>query len=1433
MASQPIKVPENHGLVMGVSLRTLLLVPFVLQVVGITSLIGYLSYATGQRATEDLAEQLVTETGERITQNLDYYFNEAAHLVRLNQFAVELETLNWQNLNLVEKHFVKQLQVHPSIGALSIATEEQDFLTVARATPDRLVIQERDRTTGQLESYIADESGSILYHHNSTQDFDPHAPSITPWYKTTRDLTRGIWLPVVTSADTGWGTQLQIGRFEAFYNAQGQVQGVFSAAFSLDQIGHFLDDLKISDTGQVFILDERGCLVATSTAELPLRQELALQPEQSLDPRLCQLPVEASQNPVTRSAAAWERTLPTPGSSSEPDLASFKVGSQRYFGYRLPLTMDGQPEWTVVMAIPASDFTATIDANNRRTLLLCGVGLLSSVGFGLWIVRRVTRPLEQLDQTLQTYAAEGTFQPPRAAGVREIDSLGQTLKQMVAHLDAEKHHMAVLYQSYAESLQTQVETKTQELQAATAKLQEAQRIAQMGSWELDGATGAIVFSDSLLNLLKDALPDANPRYPEILEMVHREDRAAIQEAVEAGIQKGLTGETEIRIPRADGTTQYLASRSKAIYDEQGVVVRLVGTATDITDRKLAEVALKDSNTRLRQALEISKAVVWEHDLSTHELVFSSTTTNSEPQRMSYEDVLALVHPEDQPLVRQANETVVNELGSYDIEHRGVDFNRPHGWRWFQVNARVITDAANHPVKILGMSMDVSDRKQAELALRESEARFATIFHDNPAPAWIAKLEDGLVLDVNRRFCSFLGCSAADVIGHTCTDLPLWDNPDDCHRLRQLLNQYSVHRNYQTLWRTNSGEPRTVLLSTKVVSFHGEACVIGVVNDITDRQETENMLRQLSQQLLTWRDRYEVAIWAGRQIIYEYDALTDSYTWGRNTQDILGYDLDEMPQTLEECVGFIHPTEQQAFLDMMADSEAAPDPCRLEFRVLKQDGTYLWMEDQGVPQVNDQGKLVRVIGAFTDISERKRGEAERKQSEAERAHMIDLLKQSEANYLGILQHQTELVTRFTRDGILLFVNEAFCDYYGVSWDQVVGHKYSPNIYPADKPAIDPCLESLSPTRPICTVQHRSLVKGEVRWMEWTTKAIYDDEGNFVELQSVGRDIHDRRQTEIALKESQAKFQRLVDDIGDKFVVFSQTGDQGILTYVSDGIEPVFGVRKTDVLGQPWDQVIPWEPEDVTLANNILGIMQNQQLDSYQFDMGFAHPEKEHRIVTVSLHLVKDAAGNLVAIEGIVEDITDRRQSEQELKALNARLQNLNRRLEELATLDSLTQVANRRKMEQVLHQEWHRCQRETQPLSLILLDIDFFKSYNDHYGHPKGDWCLQQVAQILQACMKRPGDLVARYGGEEFLLILPNTKANGAMTIAENIQSGLASLAILHEYSLVSDRVTVSLGIAVARTIPLDLSCSEAVALADKALYQAKQVRNTFHVEVMS
>jgi diguanylate cyclase (GGDEF)-like protein len=201
---------------------------------------------------------------------------------------------------------------------------------------------------------------------------------------------------------------------------------------------------------------------------------------------------------------------------------------------------------------------------------------------------------------------------------------------------------------------------------------------------------------------------------------------------------------------------------------------------------------------------------------------------------------------------------------------------------------------------------------------------------------------------------------------------------------------------------------------------------------------------------------------------------------------------------------------------------------------------------------------------------------------------------------------------------------------------------------------------------------------------------------------------------------------------------------------------------------------------------------------------------------TVKIARDNLEELVEIrtQELAEEIEERKKSEEKLKTAN-------QQLEYLANIDGLTQIPNRRNFDVHLQQEWGRMSREKLYLSLILVDVDCFKQYNDYYGHQIGDDCLKQVAIALKNSIKRTGDLVARYGGEEFATVLPNTDAKGALHLAEQMRLSVAKLSLPHDNSTVSSFVTISLGIA--SLIPgKNISPERIIELADRALYQAKQ-----------
>lgn len=213
------------------------------------------------------------------------------------------------------------------------------------------------------------------------------------------------------------------------------------------------------------------------------------------------------------------------------------------------------------------------------------------------------------------------------------------------------------------------------------------------------------------------------------------------------------------------------------------------------------------------------------------------------------------------------------------------------------------------------------------------------------------------------------------------------------------------------------------------------------------------------------------------------------------------------------------------------------------------------------------------------------------------------------------------------------------------------------------------------------------------------------------------------------------------------------------------------------------------------------------DNDSVDRAFASGATDYLTKPVNLSILRQRVRNLI-------------KQSQLIKSQLTELQQANQDLQLLANLDSLTKLANRRGFDDYIQTEWERMYRIKAPVSLIMCDVDFFKNYNDKYLHPNGDKCLIKVAIAMRNVVRRNGDLVARYGGEEFAIVLPNTDAFGALSVAENIRLAIKNLHIAHEASTVAKYVTVSVG--VSTIIPThETNFQTLIHAADTALYVAK------------
>ncbi|WP_339375570.1 diguanylate cyclase domain-containing protein [Pseudanabaena sp. UWO311] len=310
------------------------------------------------------------------------------------------------------------------------------------------------------------------------------------------------------------------------------------------------------------------------------------------------------------------------------------------------------------------------------------------------------------------------------------------------------------------------------------------------------------------------------------------------------------------------------------------------------------------------------------------------------------------------------------------------------------------------------------------------------------------------------------------------------------------------------------------------------------------------------------------------------------------------------------------------------------------------------------------------------------------------------------------------------------------------------------------------------------------------------------------------ISDRKFAEQAIRLSESRLQTFINNAPTPIAIKDLEGK-----YLSINSEFAYWMQvpAEDVLGKQDYELFPAENVKISRDHELQVIFEGI---SVTFEDTVPLPDGRHTFLITKFPLMDDH-DSPYAIAGIYLDISDRKQSELALAEVESNLRIANQELQKLVDLDGLTQIANRRCFDERVIYEWQRLYRERLPLSLLMFDVDYFKRYNDYYGHQLGDQALLLIAQAVDQLVCRSADLVARYGGEEFIVILPNTNLEGAITVGKNLHRVIADLQIPHQDSDVSNIVTVSMGVASDIPKP-DQSPYVLINQVDQALYYAKQ-----------
>ncbi|MEH1868364.1 MAG: PAS domain S-box protein [Nostoc sp.] len=812
----------------------------------------------------------------------------------------------------------------------------------------------------------------------------------------------------------------------------------------------------------------------------------------------------------------------------------------------------------------------------------------------------------------------------------------------------------------------------------------------------------------------------------------------------------------------------------------------------------------------------------------------------------FDSWLNYTHPDDRDRYWQAVNTTITTGEPLRVEYRMI--RRDDRIIWVRDQANLVLCVDGQTQVLQGLVFDISERKQAETALQESEARYRAILEDQTE--LIARgSPDGIVTFVNEAFCRFFGLKREEIIAQHYEPVVF---EEDRERVFSQVNSIS-------------SENPVIAIENRAIASLGVRWTQWIIRGIFDDQGTLVELQSVGRDI-TDRKQVEEALSENEQKFRAIFNQTNQFIGLLQPNGIVleanQTALDFAGITREEVVGkpfweakwWTISSETQAQLKTAIADAANGESIRYEVEVLDRDDRAIAIDFSLRPILDETGRVTLLISEGRDISEYQAALRERQKAEEALRSSQDFL-QKVANTVPHILYLFDLLK-----GTSIYLNQKSLSILGYSPEEFCNAdpQWFLNCFHPDDQHLCYDIPSrfvkLSDNEVLSTEYRFRHKNGEWLWLN-TREVVFARDASGTPIQILGsvEDISTRKQAEKLLRQ-QAEGERLITEVtqqirqslnleevlnttvnsireclGSDSVAIYQLESDGSGYFAAESLSDDYPQRLEQTL-HPFSRTRDFSYYYQGLPT-VLHNIQESDLSADVFELLQLYQIKAAMVVPIlnGDHLW----GLLIAHQcsaprywqafevNLLQQLASQVAIAIHQSVLYQQLQAANEELQRLATLDGLTQIANRRRFDQYLENEWHRLKREQMPLSLILFDVDFFKRYNDTYGHLAGDDCLRQLGSALKSVIKRPADLVARYGGEEFAVILPNTEIEGAISVAQTIRQAVYDLNFPHAQSSVRDRITVSLGVASivpnSETSPQDL-----INAADKSLYIAKQ-----------
>lgn len=705
------------------SLRTVLIVPFILQILAVVSLTGYLSLKNGQQAVNNITAQLLSEISQRVQQNLETFLETPHQINQNNTNLIKLGQLDTQDFAILERHLFEQLKVFNQVSLIGFANTNKEFISAEVFPDSSLTIRASGKLTKYiLRTYTTNQQGI----RTGVKDFGkPYNTQRRNWYKKAIAEEKPIWSEIYPHNS---GIALYIAASQPAYDKQGNLQGVLLSNLNLSKIGTFLHKLKIGKTGISFIIERQsGRLVATSTNEKPFRSNnLKTQlSENKIKPFLA---IDSNDLKTQLIAKFLKKKFDKFSLVNSSQQLYFSIDDKRQFIQVLPFQDNRGLDWLIVVVVPEDDFMGEINVNTRTTIVLCIVALIVAVAVGVLILRWISQPVLALKKSAVALAQGEWEKRIKVERSDEFGELAKSFNNMAAQLQAKFSQMQDLNKALLQS-----ETRLKQFLDAIPV-----------SVSIDDSSGQLYYtnraSQQFVNV--ELLPSIE--YEKVAEyyQIYLAGTDQLCPADELPIVYSLAGKPvhvdnlEFRHPNKTIPVEVL---STPIFDESGKVIYALTVCIDITERKKVEKILADYNSILEQ----------------------------------------------------------------QVAERTLELQR-----------------------------EIAERKQAEVALLESETRFRLLAEATFEA--ISITEQGILLDTNQTCAEMFGYELSELNGMRVMDFTA---PEYREQVMQKIRS-GDEGIYETVCLRKDGSTFPAEIRARVMSYRGRTIRMAAIQDITSRKQAE-------------------------------------------------------------------------------------------------------------------------------------------------------------------------------------------------------------------------------------------------------------------------------------------------------------------------------------------------------------------------------------------------------------------------------------------------------------------------------------------------------------------------------------------------------------------------------------------------------------------